>query len=52
MRPMDRSGDERVLVHAVQEPLDDAERDEAAHVHLPHRFRVLHAPGFDAVALS
>ena len=47
---MDRSG-QGVLVHSVQEALDDAESDEASHVDPAHRVRMLHAPALDAVAL-
>lgn len=48
---VDRSG-QRVLVHSVQEALDDAEGDEPSHVDPGHHVRTLHAPALDAVALS
>ena len=43
---------QRVLVHPVQEALDDAEGDEPPHVDPPHRVRMLHAPALDTEALS
>lgn len=43
---------QRVLVHPVQEALDDTERDEASHVDPTRRVRMLHAPALDTVPLS
>lgn len=41
----------RVLVHAVQKPLDDAEGDETADVDVGKFRRVLQVPLLDALAL-
>lgn len=42
---------QRILVHPVQEALDDTESDEPSHVDPTHHVRMLHAPAFNTVPL-
>lgn len=48
---LDRSS-QRILVHPVQEALDDAERDKPSHVDPAHHVRMLQAPALDTYSLS